>query len=78
MKTKEEILECMKKICSYKGYIETDKISKIANAKAMMLGEDWIHCPCDPENKARFCISKKCQSDIEENGVCHCGCYKKV
>lgn len=77
MKTKEEILKYMQVICNKNNYIPTDKISNIASAKEMLLKENWIYCPCDSNNKSRYCGSKLCNSDIEINGICHCGCYKK-
>lgn len=77
MKNKEDILNQMLKICQKRNNLPTDKISNIANAKYMLLKENWIYCPCDPDNKNRYCGSKLCQNDINEYGICHCGCFKR-
>lgn len=53
---------------------------KIANAKYLLFaskGLDFFKCPCDSENPERSCISKKCMEEINKNGICHCGCFKK-
>lgn len=34
-------------------------------------------CPCSPLDKDRGCISKKCLTEIELFGKCHCQAYKK-
>jgi len=55
----------------------TDNLDKIVKAKCMFFGTKlWMKCPCDPDSD-RACISKHCKQDIENNGICHCGLYKK-
>lgn len=55
----------------------TDNLDKIAKAKCIFFGTKlWMKCPCDPDSD-RACISKHCKQDIENNGICHCGLYKK-
>lgn len=55
----------------------TGELDKIAKAKCMFFGTKmWMRCPCDPESD-RACISKHCRQDIENDGICHCGLYKK-
>lgn len=72
------ILEKMLENCEKAGYTTTNNVQKIANAKKMMFGEEeWQRCPCDGQNPKRYCISEQCRKDIEENGECHCHCYRK-
>lgn len=74
----EQILEKMKEICTSKGFFYTENSKKIARAKKALFGMDeWYRCPCDSKNGERFCISSQCQKDIQENGICHCNCYRK-
>ena len=73
------ILEKMIQKCEEAGYVPTKNIEKIAKAKTMMFGEnEWLRCPCDGQNAARYCISEQCHRDIAEKGVCHCNCYQKA
>ena len=58
----------------------TKNFEKIANAKYICFSshdKNPLMCPCDANNEERFCISERCMKDIEQNGVCHCGCYCK-
>jgi len=34
-------------------------------------------CPCDRDNKERYCISPLCMSDIDTFNTCHCQCWRK-
>ena len=73
------ILEKMLDNCKKAGYYPIEYIEKIARSKNMIFGDtEWRRCPCDGENKERYCISELCRSDIERDGICHCHCYKKV
>lgn len=78
MVDEEKIIEYMKKIAKIKGVICSETFTNIAKAKANLLKENWVHCPCDADNPGRFCISTQCQADIDHDGTCHCGAYKKI
>lgn len=54
----------------------TEALAKIAKAR-VRLGLDITVCPCG-KDKDRGCISAKCYREIQENGICHCGCFKKI
>ena len=73
------IIEKIKTTAAHCGYDTTDNIDKIARAKSKFFGvKNWAECPCDStvESK-RACISKACQQEIEQNGVCHCQLYQR-
>lgn len=58
----------------------TDNYENVAKAKYMIFSRNKkspIFCPCESNDEKRFCISEKCLQDIEKNGICHCGCYRK-
>lgn len=79
--TKEEILRTMKNLAEVHGVTLTDNAPKIANAKVLCFvnhNKSYLRCPCDAMNENRYCISKQCRADIDNNGVCHCNCYKRI
>ena len=77
MTEQEEIEEKIKQTAIRNNLELTDNLSKIAKGKLMFFGiKKWMKCPCDPESD-RACISKHCHQDIENDGICHCGLYKK-
>ena len=54
----------------------TENSQKIARARVL------TNCPlnlciCDRTDPDRGCISAKCMKEIQENGICHCRCYRK-
>lgn len=56
------------------GVEPTQYFERIVKAKERFgLG---VLCPCDKDNKERYCISPLCMSDIEQKGTCHCCAYK--
>lgn len=75
-----EIIEANIRNCAEEhGLGLTDNVTKIARAKNMMFGVDeWYRCCCDHKNGDRYCMSKQCQKDVEEKGVCFCNLYKKI
>lgn len=54
----------------------TENARKIARARVL------TDCPlnlciCDRTDPERGCISPKCMKEIEEEGMCHCKCFRK-
>lgn len=77
--TEEEILKEMLTKCHEAGFKPTLNATRIAKSKKMFFGDkEWMRCPCDRDNKDRFCISDLCKADIEKDGICHCRCYQKA
>lgn len=74
--TKEELLAKISTIAETNGFGVSENAEKIANAKLRMFNEEWWRCPCDGSNKERFCCSQLCQSDVRNQGQCHCGLFK--
>lgn len=74
--TKEELLAKINMIAETNGFGVSENAEKIANAKLRMFDGEWWRCPCDGDNKERFCCSQLCQSDIRSQGQCHCGLFK--
>lgn len=50
---------------------------KIVRAKKMMFSDDLTRCPCDGNNPDRYCGSRLCMQNIEEDGHCHCNMFFK-
>ena len=74
--TKQEVLCKLSKLAETNGFELSDKSEVIVNAKLRMFNEEWWRCPCDGENKERFCCSQLCQSDVRSQGQCHCGLFR--
>lgn len=68
----------LQKIADRNGLKITELLDSVLAAKERLLGDKWIYCPCDPENKSRYCGSKLCLNDIKRDGICHCGLFKEV
>ena len=74
---KKEI-DRIKKMASKLGYKLGDNLEQIAKAKVMFQTKERPNiCPCDPDDTAMFCCSKKCQDHVETHGECHCGTFRK-
>jgi len=71
------IKQALSKIAERNRLKVTDRLDSVSKAKQMLLGEEWIYCPCETANKDRYCGSKVCLEDIENFGVCHCGLFKR-
>lgn len=57
------------------GVEPTQYFERIVKAKERFgLG---VGCPCDKDNKERYCISPLCMSDIERDNTCHCRMWRK-
>lgn len=67
----------LQKIAERNGLKTTELLDSISTVKKGLLGDKWIYCPCDPENKKRYCGSKLCLNDVEKDGVCHCGLFER-
>ena len=67
----------LQKIAERNGLKTTELLDSIATAKKGLLGDKWIYCPCDPDNKKRYCGSKLCLSEIKEHSTCHCGLFRR-
>ena len=73
------VQEKMESLCKTFGYTPSENLPKVAKVKERFFSADeWYRCPCDRDNPDRFCIGRVCRQDIEEKGICHCGCYKKA
>ena len=68
---KDELLQIAKEY----GVEPTEYFERIVKAKERF--GLTIGCPCDKDNKERYCISPLCMSDIKENGTCHCNCWRE-
>lgn len=66
--------KCMEYLADDYGYDKTEYFDKIVAARVRMK-LDWDHCPCGGEG--RGCISDLCKQEIEQDGHCHCNCFKK-
>ena len=71
------IKEKLRKIAERNGFKLTDRLDSVSKAKRVLLGDKWIYCPCDTENKNRYCGSKVCLEEIQKKGVCHCGLFER-
>ena len=68
-------LSTYQKIANHHNLKLTENSQKILNAKNLLgIG---IYCPCQSYDKSAYCGSPKCLKEIKENGVCHCGIFKK-
>lgn len=68
-------LSTYQKIANFHNINLTENAQKVLNAKNLLgIG---IYCPCQSDNKSAYCGSPKCLKEIRENGVCHCGIFKK-
>jgi hypothetical protein len=48
-------------------------IEKIVRAKTLLFDDDnLMRCPCDAQNKNRYCGSALCIADVVYKGCCHC------
>lgn len=53
----------------------TDNFNKIIRIKK--LGDLGIRCPCEPDNKLRYCGSPYCMKEMKETGLCHCKLFER-
>lgn len=58
------------------GVEPTENIEKIAKARVRM-HMDISVCPCSAKDTDRGCISSKCLREINEEGLCHCCCFRR-
>lgn len=72
MITEEKIF----KIAEHNGVdVSYENLGRILKAKKVFkLG---IYCPCCPDDKDRYCGSKKCMEEVRKNKSCHCGLFVK-
>lgn len=54
----------------------TENARKIARARVLTKCPLNL-CICDRDDPERGCISPKCMKEIEEEGICHCKCFRK-
>lgn len=55
---------------------ELKNVEKIINAKMRFFDEgERHHCPCDSQNKNRYCGSALCIADTIYKGHCHCNMF---
>lgn len=79
MKTPEEIKAIMLKKAEERGVVPTPTLDKIANFRASRNIPVDV-CPCsssEEEKKKRGCISDMCFREIQQKGICKCGCYTR-
>lgn len=79
MKSAEEIKEIMLKLAEERNVVPTPTLDKIANFRASRNIPVSV-CPCsssEEEKKKRGCISDMCFSEIQQKGICKCGCYTR-
>lgn len=76
MVTVQQLTDKMNKIGRHKCLEFTSNAEKVISAKVRLLGDNWIKCPCEPDNAQRYCVSDLCLKEIHEQGTCHCGCWK--
>ena len=71
------MVEEMKRIAMERGVVLTDNAEKIAKVRERL--EIPLNvCPCARDDMDRGCISAKCMREIQEEGICHCQCYKRA
>lgn len=82
MTPEQEVQQLMLDFAKENGYICSEYLPNIAKAKVRFFCKDgefnWKRCPCNKDNPNQYCGSELCKKEIEENGVCHCNCYKKL
>lgn len=66
----------MRQLAAERGVLTTDNLPKIARAR-VTLGVPISQCPCDRKDKERGCISDKCYKEIQDEGRCKCGAFKR-
>ena len=57
--------------------LDIARIRNVTAAKLLSFQKEYLRCPCAPDDKDRYCISQKCIEDIEKEGTCICGLFKK-
>lgn len=68
-------LSTYQKIANHHNLKLTENSQRVLNAKNLLgIG---IYCPCQSTDKTAYCGSRKCLKEIKENGICHCGLFKK-
>ncbi len=72
---KQKLKDALIRLSVLKNVDISDKVDKIVNAKTIL--DVGFRCPCCPDDREMACISKKCYNEIQQNGVCHCGLFKK-
>lgn len=66
----------MRELAQNKGVECTETLPKIVKARLRFkIGIET--CPCAKEDPDRGCISDKCYSEIINDGICHCRCYRR-
>lgn len=65
--------EDYEKIAKYHELKLSEKAPNIIRVKEM-LGVG-IRCPCEPDNKKRYCGSETCVRETRLVGKCHCGMF---
>lgn len=73
---KETMKDRIEKIAKNKDFRLSNNVDKIIKAKKIMFEDtEWQRCPCDAQNKDRYCGSTLCENDVKESGKCHCGLF---
>lgn len=67
----------LNRIAERNGLETTELLGSIATVKKSLLRERWIYCPCEPEDAKRYCGSRKCLNEINKQGICHCGLFRR-
>lgn len=66
----------MRQLAAERKVLTTDALPKIAKAR-VTLGVPITQCPCDRKDPNRGCISDKCYKEIQDDGKCKCGAFKR-
>ena len=72
----DRYIEEMRSIAKKYNVELTDNAPKIARAR-VLTDCPLSLCICDRNDLERGCISPKCMKEIEEEGICHCKCFRK-
>lgn len=63
------------KIANHNGFVLSEKAYKVIRVKDILgIG---IRCPCCPNDRTRYCGSKKCVEEVNAKSTCHCGLFIK-
>ena len=75
---KSFIVKKVNRIAEKNGFTITENKMKIIEAKLMLFrGGDYMRCPCKSFDESKYCGSEACLKEIQKNGVCCCGLFKK-
>ena len=72
----QELMNKLNDLAKKNNVLLTDKAENIARVR-IRLNIPLDKCPCSYDNTTRGCISEKCLQEINENGICHCCCFKR-